>query len=510
MDNSTKNQKTQVVIIGAGPTGLSLAIQLQRQNIDFIILDKNKTTTTFSKALLLHAHTLEIFQELGLAQKAIEKGQITKGLNLLTNGKQRARINIGEMGEGQSQFAYILSLEQSKTEKLLYEYLQDKDKSVQWESSFKNFEQKENGVIAHYIDNKGLEKSIEADYLIGCDGASSLVRHQMGVTFEGITAPKLFYVADVLLKCPVIDKKEFYFFLNHDGFVLFFSIEGEERYRIVGIVPDEIQQENKTIEFSAIAEHIKQQVMAPIEFTELKWFSNYKVHSRRAGKFAAGRVLIAGDAGHIHTPVGGQGMNTGIQDAYNLAWKLAFALNKKSNASILETYADEREKNATHLLETTDSMFDMMSSTQGTKNWFKLHLLPLIANIVPQTAIGKKRIFPLVSQIGITYSDTDLTIESHIGSIKAGNRMPYFTIEDGRSIFELVNKPEFKILYFGQNASEISIKEISCDLHIFKTIPSFFGKHKEFYIVLRPDNYISYIGNDTIKILHVLNQFSKQ
>lgn len=151
MENSTKNQKTQVVIIGAGPTGLSLAIQLQRQNIDFIILDKNKTTTTFSKALLLHAHTLEIFQELGLAEKAIEKGQITKGLNLLTNGKQRARINIGEMGEGQSQFAYILSLEQSKTEKLLYEYLQDKDKSVQWETSFKNFEQKENGVIAHYI-----------------------------------------------------------------------------------------------------------------------------------------------------------------------------------------------------------------------------------------------------------------------------------------------------------------------------------------------------------------------
>ena len=509
MKNSNVIQQTQVVIIGAGPTGLSLAAQLHRYDIDFIILDKNKATTTFSKALLVHAHTLEILQELDLAEEAIEKGQITQGLNLLTNGKQKARINIAELGKGQSQFPFILSLEQSKTEKLLHDHLQKNQVNVQWECAFTSFEQNENTITAFYTNSDGEQHTIHANYLVGCDGAGSLVRHQMGAGFEGNTASQLFYVADVYLKCAVIDKKEFYFFLNKSGFVLFFSIEGEERYRIVGIVPDEIQNANTTIEFNAIQEHIKQQVVVPIEFTGLKWFSTYKIHSRRANKFAETNVFIAGDAAHIHTPVGGQGMNTGIQDAYNLAWKLSFAI-KQNNKDVLKTYAQEREQNATHLLQSTDRMFDIMAGHKGFAVFFRLHLLPVIANIAPRTLFGKKKIFPFVSQIGIVYFANYLVIKSAVGNVKAGGRMPYFIIEKGQSIFELLNKPVFKILYFGDKKNNAVYKNnITLETFDLQNIPSLFGDHSDFYLLLRPDNYISYIGKNNSKIISLLDTLTK-
>jgi 2-polyprenyl-6-methoxyphenol hydroxylase-like FAD-dependent oxidoreductase len=171
-----------------------------------------------------------------------------------------------------------------------------------------------------------------------------LVRHELGLTFEGDTVPKLFYVTDVTLSSPVINKNELFIFLIEKGFVLFFPMEGTGHYRIIGILPGEEDSPDK--EAHKIEQFIKTQIIVPIEFKEIRWFSTYKVHSREANSFRKGRCFIAGDAGHIHTPAGGQGMNTGIQDAYNLAWKIAYTLQYNANDSLLESYNTERMENA--------------------------------------------------------------------------------------------------------------------------------------------------------------------
>ncbi|HWZ22882.1 MAG TPA: FAD-dependent monooxygenase, partial [Cytophagaceae bacterium] len=397
-----------------------------------------------------------------------------------------------------------------KTEKLLVDHLATQGKNIQWKSEYSHFEQNENGVTAYYKDNTGIAQRIEAEYIVGCDGASSLVRHQMDLSFEGDTVPKLFYVADVKLKSNVINKNELFIFLIKKGFILFFPMENNGHYRIVGILPEAADKQYK---FTDLEVTIKQQIIVPIEFEEVNWFSSYRVHSRKANAFENGRAYIAGDAAHIHTPAGGQGMNTGIQDSYNLAWKIALTIRKEVNPAILKTYNTERTENAKHLLQTTDRMFDIMAGTTGFWNFVRLHFLPIIAGIVTKSTLVKKRIFPLISQIGISYPNSSLTIESSIGKVSAGIRMPYFVFSDGKSITGYISEPGFKILFFGEenenNAQKLKDFKIKIVHHSFREIPSsLFADEKDFYILLRPDNHISYIGKELNSCKNLLTKIA--
>jgi len=493
-------QKTQVVIVGAGPTGLSLATQLLRYQIDFIIIEKNEKTTPFSKALVVQARTLEILNELGLAQRAIYEGRITTALNLFHRGKQKAAVNIAGLGNGLSAFPYALSLEQSKTEKLLVEYLSGNGHSVFWNAEFIRFERKKKNLLIYYKDLNQEEQIIEALYLVGCDGAGSLVRHQMDILLEGDTVPKIFYVADVKLQSPVIDKNELYIFLIKKGFILFFPMEGEGHYRIVGILPDKTD-ENEQFKFIDIENSIKSEVEVPLHFDNVSWFSTYRVHSRKAGTFMSENCFIAGDAAHIHTPAGGQGMNTGIQDAYNLAWKMAFSIRYNASPLVLESYSSERVENARHLLQTTDRMFDIMAGTNKFWNFVRLKIFPNIVHFVLRNGKLNRRIFPLISDIGIAYPHSQLTIKSSVGKIRAGDRMPYFEFSDGSKIFDYLSEPCFKILYFGNDRKDpfelFKNQKFKTANHQFSEIPeSIFRKNKDFYILLRPDNHISYLGKN--------------
>ncbi|HET6996816.1 MAG TPA: FAD-dependent monooxygenase [Chitinophagaceae bacterium] len=502
--------KTQVVIVGAGPTGLSLAAQLFRYGIDFIIIDKKPGTTTLSKALVVQARTLEIFQELGLAEKAIGEGRMTTALRVFYKGKTRADVDLKGLGTGLSPFAFALSLEQSKTEKLLADHLFANGKKVNWSTELSRFEQTINGVTVYCKNESGNEQILEAAYLVGCDGSGSQVRHQLGLTFEGTTEPKLFYVADTILQSPVINKDVLYMYMIKKGFVLFFPMEGVGHYRLVGILPD-VKDMEQQFQFSDIEPGIKENIVSPVEFEKLSWFSTYKVHSRKAGAFMKGRCFIAGDAAHIHTPAGGQGMNTGIQDAYNLAWKLACVLRKEIKPEILNTYDTERSANAKRLLQTTDRMFDIMSGVNRFWNFMRLHFFSRLLKWITTSEFVRKRIFPLISQTGIAYPDSYLSIKSSIGKLKAGDRMHYFVFSDGKDIFSYLASPLFKLLYFGDDAGtdEPDFGNIILTRHSFHEIPEvLFGKETNFYILLRPDNHISYIGKDIGQCRELLNRIS--
>jgi 2-polyprenyl-6-methoxyphenol hydroxylase-like FAD-dependent oxidoreductase len=315
-------------------------------------------------------------------------------------------------------------LEQSKTEKLLVDHLAEQGKIVLWKCEFICFEQNENQITVYYKDSSRHEQKIETLCLVGCDGASSPVRHQMGLSFEGDTVSKLFYVADVKLKSTVINKDEPFIFLIKKGFIIFFPMEGMWHYRIIGILPD-VKDAERKFEFADIADYLKQQISVPVAFEEVNWFSSYRVHSRKANAFENGRCYIAGDAAHIHTPAGGQGMNTGIQDAYNLAWKMALTIKRETKPDLLKTYNTERVENAKHLLQTTDKMFDIVAGTTVFLNFMRLRVFPTLMGLFTKSNFVKKKIFPLLSQIGIAYPHSYLTTPEAIGKVKAGDRMPY-------------------------------------------------------------------------------------
>jgi len=502
--------KTDVIIVGAGPTGLSLAVQLLRYGVDFILIEKNEKTTHLSKAVVVQARTLEIFREIGLDKKAIDRGRNAMAFNMYHKGKKRAQLNLNGLGRGQSAFPYVLSLEQSKTEKLLAEYLAENGKTIHWNSEFTHLQQSDTGVTVNFKDAQGNAQTIEASYVVGCDGASSPVRHAAGITFSGDTIPKIFYVADAVLNSTVVNTDEMSVFLIDKGFILFFPMEGKGHYRIIGILPDVSEEQAANLTFSDIEASVKEQMAVPIEFEAINWFSHYKVHSRKAETFMINRCFIAGDAAHIHTPAGGQGMNTGIQDAYNIAWKLAYVLKGKSN--MLATYNTERIANAENLLRTTDRMFDFMAGKHWYSDFFRLRLFPLIAGFISKNSMLNKLVFPLLSQTGFAYPDSILTIKGTIGNVKAGERMHYFEFADGKNIFDFLTEPNFKVIYFGKGNPEFNqLEPFEIVAMTFTEIPKkLFGDAAEFYVLLRPDNHISYLGNDSRTIVRYMAVITNQ
>lgn len=500
--------KTDVVIVGAGPTGLSLACQFIRHGVDFRIVEKNEGVTPYSKALGVHARTLEIYEQLGLAERATTEGAITGKVRLLEGGKVLGEVDLSNIGEGQSAYPYMLVLEQSKNEQLLYEYMQSHGKEVLWRTELESFSQTETGVTAQLKNAAGASQVIEAKYLVGCDGSRSPVRHALGLSFEGSTFERLFYVADVQIDWE-FSHDALYGCLTRNAVVAFFPMKGENRYRIVGAFPENFDKDEGEIVYEEIEARIKEEAQIALEISHVNWFSVYKVHTRHVNKFSEGRCFVAGDAAHVHTPAGGQGMNTGIQDAYNLAWKIACVLRGEAGERILDTYNEERLPNARRLTETTDRMFNLAAGSDWFLNLIRTTVLPPMAKFILSLDVVKARFFPLISQIGINYREGSLS--DHRGDkafdVKAGDRLPYFLI-DGKSIYDSLRQPKFHLLTFSDGGSDYRAtgEEVESDhaqlvdyhvVPLYPHVAEVFGTNKPFNVLLRPDNYIGFISAET-------------
>lgn len=496
---------TDVIIIGAGPTGLSLACQLIRYGIDFVVVEKNATVTPFSKAIGVQARTLEIYDQLGVAQPAIERGAIADRARLIEGGEVVGEMHLGNFGKNLSQYPYMLMLEQSKNEELLHEFVRKHNRDVLWETELESFNQDASGVTAQVKTPAGESLTISGKYLVGCDGASSPVRHGLGLTFEGSTFERLFYVADARVDWE-LPHDALHVCLARDVFVAFFPMPGEARYRIVGTFPEGKNAEQGEVDYEEIEREIKEQAKLSLEISDVNWFSLYKVHSRRVNKFSNGKCFLAGDSAHIHSPAGAQGMNTGIQDAYNLAWKLALVIKGEAEETLLETYNEERLANAKRLLETTDRIFEFAAGPGWLMSFFRLHIFPPVAGFITSVDAIRTRLFMLVSQIGINYRDHSLSqhTDDEADHAHAGDRIPYFLV-DGKSIFDKLKAPKFHMLIFsnGDHAAVCAEFErefghlADCQvLPIDARVSEVFEKEKEFCVFLRPDNHIAFISSE--------------
>jgi 2-polyprenyl-6-methoxyphenol hydroxylase-like FAD-dependent oxidoreductase len=496
---------TNVLIVGAGPTGLSLACQLVRYGIDFVIIEKNTGVTTRSKAIGVQARTLEIYEQLGVAAQALDRGQIAGKIRIIANGKVRGQVDLADMGQDLSPYPYLFVLEQSKNEQLLYDYLQSHQQAVRWQTELEQFTQDAMGVTAQVKTADSESETIVAKYLVGCDGARSPVRHALGLSFEGSTLERLYYVVDAQIDWE-FSADAGYGCISRDSLTFFFPMAGEKRYRIVGTFPEGFDQNIGEILYETIEQRIQEDTKLALDISSVKWFTAYKVNTRAVNQFSVGRCFVAGDAAHVHSPAGGQGMNTGIQDAYNLAWKMAFVIKGHASAKLLETYNEERLPNAQRLLETTDRAFNILVGSNWFYSFMRMNILPLVAKYAIGRDFVGKNIFSAISQIRINYRNASLSQhnDDQTFRVKAGDRMPYFLV-DRESIYDQLRSPKFHLLDFFDGApSELDLlQEFGNeydDLIVFKQIPlspqiaEIFGTTQPFKLLLRPDNYIGLIA----------------
>ncbi len=505
--------QTDVVIVGAGPTGLALACQLIRYGVDFLIVDKNETTTPHSKAIGVHARTLEIYEQIGLAKPLTDLGAVAEKARMIVGGKVRGEVSFGEIGQGMSPYPYILIVEQGRHEKVLHEHMREHGKEVLWQTTLEHFEQNESGVESEILTSDGQRETIHAKFLVGSDGAKSLVRQSLGLEFGGSTFERVFYVADVQMDWE-FSHDALHVCLMKGQLLAFFPMTGEKQWRIVGTFPEEFAKDAGEVLYEEIEEQIRRDSQLDLDVTSVNWFSTYKVHTRHVSKFSVGRCFLAGDSAHIHTPAGAQGMNTGVQDGYNLAWKLAMVLRGHASLEILNTYNEERLPNAVALTQTTDRFFDLVASPSPILSFVRMNIFPYVAGVGFRTDAVKKFVFPRISQIRINYRGSSLNKTDGSFAVKAGDRMPWFEV-DGRSIYDLLREPKFHVLYFYDGKDNVagSLDDPAelADVHSFPLFPNLvqiFGLTKSFTVVLRPDNYIGLIAGvvSPEKVRTYLNQ----
>lgn len=532
---ATTAVSTEVIIIGAGPTGLALANQLQRFGIRYQIYDSKPGLTDLSKALVVHARTLEIYEQLELAQAAVEQGRQVKDWVMLHQGRVAAHLNFDKMGAGQSPFPFVLIYEQSKNEALLYENLEpqreasaktspDNPPKVHWEHRFvsllQNSPLKPNpsahsshevqqaaAVVAEIENASGHRFQVRGEYLVACDGASSTVRQALNMEFAGSTLPRYFYVADVKMPIDVPDATISVSF-DEQSFALLAPMVGQHHWRVIGNLPElSTEAELDTLTFEDILPTVEKVLGQTLHCEATYWFSTYRVHTRHTAHFQQERCFLAGDAAHVHTPAGGQGMNTGIQDAYNLGWKLWLALRYGATPAFLASYDDERLANAKYLLRSTDQAFQWMVGEHRGVRWLRDHVLPGLAHGVTLFPPARELIFPLLSQIGIHYRESPLSQPTLLEEfpVKPGDRLPYFEVE-GKSIYQRLKAPCFHllILYDGESDLEPLYAEIEslsllqpliCPLYPF--LVDRFESMSSTYLLVRPDLHVACIADIT-------------
>ena len=317
-------ERTEVAVVGAGPTGLVLALWLARRGVAVRIIDAAERPRTTSRALVVHARTLELYRQLGIAADIIAHSLTFTTVNLWARGRHAGRIVFDDIGRGMTPYPYIVILPQDEHERLLAAALAHAGVEVERGTELLDFAPVGDAVSLRVRRAGGSEATLRAAYVVGCDGAHSRVRELIRVGFPGGTYERIYYVADVAMRGPTANQ-ELHLALDDADFLAVFPLPGEGAARIIGTVRRDVFGDRE-LGWDDVSSHAIERMQLDIE--RVNWFSTYRVHHRVARHFRRGRIFLAGDAAHVHSPVGGQGMNTGIGDAVNLAWKLASVVSR--------------------------------------------------------------------------------------------------------------------------------------------------------------------------------------
>jgi 2-polyprenyl-6-methoxyphenol hydroxylase-like FAD-dependent oxidoreductase len=473
-----------------------------------MIVDRHSGPAQQSRAMAVQARTLEIYAKMDIIDRALELGEKAAAANMWANGRWTARIPVGDIGKDMSPFPYVLMLGQDDNERIMGAKLHDLGVDVQWSTELVSFEQQPGHVDAVLKQPDGSVSKIRASWVAGCDGSRSPVREMSGIGFPGAPYEQTFFVADTEATGPM-KPGELNVYLWKDGFHLFFPMRGEDRWRVIGILPEHMRRRDD-LTFEEVVPAIRQEAGATLNFKSCFWFSTYRIHHRAAERFRDRRCFLLGDAAHIHSPAGAQGMNTGLQDAYNLAWKLAFVVQGRADPALLSTYEQERIPVAQRLLDTTDRAFQIIVADGWFGALFRTKIMARVAAIAMRFAPVRALAFRTISQIGISSPKSALSqtlAGIRNGGRVAGDRFPWLNLKFHagsvvEDLFETLDDTRLNLLVFGQTPSMKDMPGLEglCRVHGIPADPLNDAElarahvpQPSFYL-LRPDGHIGLCG----------------
>lgn len=485
---------SQILVVGAGPTGLVLAIVLARHHIPFRIIDAASGPGQQSRAMAVHARTLEFYEQLGFADKVVAEGMPAvethfRERNLFGMSREVGHLKIGDIGQGQSPFPFILTYPQDLHEKLLAQELNKLDVSVEYHTTLDALKQGEREIIVDLDGPNGREQGVFS-YVCGCDGVHSKVRHFSNINFLGGTYEQPFYVSDVELASD-FSTTDFYANISGRTLALLMPVRKTGIHRLTGLIPPG-KAHQEQINFEDLRSDIEELIGTQVK--KVNWFSQYRVHHRVAERFRDRHTFLLGDAGHVHSPVGGQGMNTGIGDAVNLGWKLAGVVSGRAHPAILDSYEPERRRFAEQLVRTTDTVFSFMISDGWLGSAFRRLVMPIVINLINCFGFTRRAAFRSMSQIAISYRDSALS-DGRVGVLAGGDRLPWIVYGKDDN-FAPLKSLEWQLHTYGDGNSallERMSEDTGLSLHRFEwtTEAKAAGLVQDAVYLIRPDGHIA-------------------
>ena len=505
---ASKHQKKgpdPILIVGAGPVGLLLALWFTKLGTPYRHIERSGGVGEQSRAIIVQSRPLELLRTLGLSDAMVATGRPVMALTVRREGKARGGLRMGHWGKDISPFPFALAIPQDAHERVLLEHLAGLGGKVEWQTELVRVEDGADGARVLLRRGDGTEEWSAHSYVAGCDGARSLVREQAGIRLEGGTYPQRYFVADVEARGEAVSGNMNLCFADpHFGICLPLPAPGTAR--LIGML-----NHPRADDFAF--EDCRPGVVAAmgIDVTKVKWFTVYKVHHRVASAFRAGRTFLLGDACHLHSPIGGQGMNAGLGDACNLAWKMDAVLRGTAPPQLLDTYEPERRSFAKILVKTTDRMFTLVASQTWIGKFMRKVFVPYIVPIVMSVPFMARNIFYKVSQCAVAYPTSALS-SGKLGKMQAGERLPWVRFEDGSDNQEPTGHLGWQLHVYG--TAPPMIKKMELDGVMLRVFPwakevAAKGLKKDAIYLLRPDGHVGLVSESVDDLEEYLSHWVK-
>jgi len=455
------------------------AALLCRCGIKVLIFDKNERQAHESRAFGVHARSMELLLSMGLADEFLNRGLIATGVQIFIDGERVGGFDFDDIGRADTPYSFLLLVPQREIEAILVDDLRRFGVEVEHNVEVTGFEQSFAGVIVRAEDKAGAKIEARGSYMIGADGAHSIVRKELGLRFEGAAYSQGFLLADCRVDWP-LDHDHMRLFLSGRDLAIYVPLKGKDVGRIIALKPIE-SDKDASIENQGSSEVSLDEVQAAlrdasrmdITLSDPVWTSRYRIHHRGVNEYSIGRAFVAGDAAHIHSPAGGQGMNTGLQDAANLVWKLVLVLKGRAPSHLLDTYHSERWPVGQKVLNYTDKLFAGMSPQTGWGTTLRNMLAPVLAATLSKSGTVRAKAFHFMSQLGIRYDENDFVHDASSAEaprawrdgLTAGHRAPNALFARNRDVFGLIGGYRFHVLALSRSPlSEDEIRSLSAVL----------------------------------------------
>ncbi len=516
-----------VIVTGAGPVGLAMAIGLARHGVRCRVLDQNPGPVKESRALAIQARTLEIFDDMGIIEPVLSAGHRIHGANIFAEGHRIFHFSFDELA---SPYSFAVDLPQSETERILIARLNSLGVEVERRVTVTGIEQDAEGVTVSLQSGDNMTATARATYVIGCDGAHSTVRQAIGLPFEGGSFDDSFLLADVPLEWDAADD-EWYLWFHEDGLFTLFPL-GEGNYRIVAD-----GNENGKADAEALKSIFARRGPRSARLGDPTWISSFRITHRRLSAYQRGRVFVAGDAAHVQSPAGGQGMNTGIQDAYNLAWKIGMVLRGNAPEALLESYTAEREPVARSVVTLTENLTTIATLRHPIPQKIRNRLLPILAGfeVLEQRLVNRLaeisvnyRGSPVVGQAGRWYTAVGLPGDRALDATLGGDRRLFDWLRGTRHVVLLFSAehPDEETLRGFENIERYMREGYAAEVTTYLIARADFAwpgplvldvdgaAHHNYaagvpcVYLIRPDGYIGFrsLGSDPLPLLEYLNR----